>query len=84
MLKLIFTVLVIYLLYRYYKRTLPEGAGGQKGGEKVRDILVRDPNCGKFIPKERAVRVEFDGKIYYFCSLECAVEYEKKIKEHSN
>lgn len=81
MFKFLLTVAIIYLLYKYYRKSLPQPDNGQQGN--VRDILVKDPNCGKYIPKERAVRVEFDGKIYYFCSLKCATEYEEKLKHES-
>ncbi len=77
MFKLLLTIAIIYLLYKYYKKSLPEA---DPDGRKVKDILVKDPNCGRYIPRERAVRVEFNGKIYYFCSLKCATEYEEKLK----
>ena len=77
MFKLLLTIIIIYLLVKFYKNSLPQG---KDDGENVKDVLVRDPNCGKFIPKERAIRVEFNGKIYYFCSLQCAKEYEEKLK----
>jgi uncharacterized protein len=44
----------------------PERSGGN---------LVRDPQCGTYIPESRAVRVVANGKTLFFCSTSCRDAY---------
>ena len=32
---------------------------------------VKDPVCGMMVDKSRAVTLEKDGQVYYFCSERC-------------
>ena len=79
MIKLALLITIVYVFYKFYKKSLPEGE--EKENRNIKDVLVKDPNCGKYIPKERSVRIEIDGKIYYFCSLKCGMEYGEKLKK---
>ena len=40
--------------------------GGKSGGE-----LVRDPHCGTYVAKARAVVASVGGETLYFCSATC-------------
>ena len=40
--------------------------------------MVLDENCGKYINKNSAIRLEINGKEYYFCSEKCVQEFLKK------
>lgn len=45
---------------------------------KTRKALGRDPVCGmKVDPQQAAASQEHLGRIFYFCSPECAQEFEK-------
>ena len=50
----------------------PGGAppGGKLGGE-----LVRDPQCGTYVPKARAFADTVKGEPVYFCSAACRDAY---------
>lgn len=37
----------------------------------------RDPVCGMFVDPKTAPKSEFDGKTYYFCSLEDKATFDK-------
>ena len=52
--------------------TRPPSAGPieRAGGE-----LVRDPQCGTYVPKARAIAVQRGGETLYFCSAKCRDEY---------
>jgi YHS domain-containing protein len=40
--------------------------------------MVQDPVCKMIIEKEEAKgKVEYNGEIYYFCSVECKKEFLK-------
>lgn len=40
--------------------------------ERLGGTLVRDPNCGTFIPQERAIVVGSGDDKQFFCSQECS------------
>jgi YHS domain-containing protein len=79
-LKLIFGVIVAYLLYMLMKswntvkgstkRDLP--AGGED--------LVEDPFCHTYVPVSHACRSVIDGKTVHFCSQKCLEAYKKEKK----
>jgi len=51
-----------------------------KPTERLGGELVRDPNCGTYIPKERAIAVGAGAGIKYFCSAVCRDAYEEKVR----
>lgn len=38
--------------------------------------MQQDPVCGKWIPEQTAGQAEYEGKIYFFCSEDCRLEFE--------
>jgi YHS domain-containing protein len=82
--------LAILLLIRIILRSLfgsrrpaarAQGAPGPGGRpqaqERIGGELVRDPNCGTYIPKARALVVGSGDAAQYFCSTECREAYAK-------
>jgi len=55
----------------------PGPGGPPRGQERIGGELVRDPNCGTYIPKTRALVVGSGDSAQYFCSTECRDAYEK-------
>ena len=41
------------------------------------DVLVQDPVCQTFIPRKEALKVEKDGKVYFFCSEGCLKRFRR-------
>jgi uncharacterized protein len=72
--------LVLLLVLRYVLRLVsgsgqaarrqgaprPQGPVERSGGE-----LVRDPHCGTYIPKSRAIVTGSGDSVIYFCSTAC-------------
>jgi len=56
----------------------PEEAGFMHGEEDAHEAICA--NCNKILNKDEDefIEREFEGKKYWFCSLKCADEYEKK------
>ncbi len=84
MLKWIFNLALLYLVYRLIKGfsskpSVEEKAGTekQKPTAKSGDELVEDPQCGVYTPKSTAIK---GANGHYFCSTECAEAY-KNSKE---
>jgi len=53
-------------------------AGRAGSPERVGGELVRDPNCGTYIPKASAVVMGSGADAKYFCSDKCRNEYLEK------
>jgi hypothetical protein len=82
-------ILILLLILRYVLRLVfsllqsarstsgrPVSSGGtleRAGGE-----LVRDPQCGTYIPKSRAVVAGSGADAKYFCSIECRNKFALK------
>jgi hypothetical protein len=58
-------------------RTQGGPAGRPRAQERIGGELVRDPNCGTYIPKARALVVGSGEAAQYFCSTECRDAYAK-------
>ena len=79
-LRLLFYVAVaygIYLLWKGGARMLgganpasPPPESPEAGAQ-----LVQDPNCKAYVDQNTAVRREFPGGVYFFCSEDCAKSY---------
>jgi len=51
------------------------GPTGGRAPEVVGGELVRDPQCGTYIPKTRAITVGAGDNVLYFCSDTCRDAY---------
>ena len=78
MLTWIVRTLVILLIVRVVLRFLMAGtaasARGRASGRKAEHAggaLVRDPQCGTYIPQSRALTVGIGTNAQYFCSAAC-------------
>ena len=86
MLKWLLVFAVVYYVYKFMSKKeidnpdLNINHNAERKEENTVDILVKDPNCNKYIPKEKAVKVSINGDILYFCSLQCAKEYQDKLE----
>ncbi len=81
--KLFFLFLGGYILYLVYK-FLTEPLNKEKEGKKsevIKGDLVKDPFCGIFLPKDHAIKLEYKGETFYFCSENCKTKFlEEKNK----
>lgn len=82
--RLIIIGILVYLLYRLVKSwgkkqmthspppTSPRGYG------EVDDVMVKDPQCGAYFPRRKAVRARIGGRELEFCSEECRDRYRSE------
>lgn len=80
----VFRILLLLLVIRFVvqllsggrrnqaRRAPGRGSMEQRGGE-----LVRDPNCGTYVPKARAIVAGAGDDARYFCSAKCRDEYTR-------
>jgi hypothetical protein len=76
----ILRIVVILFILRLLLHTLfprqmqaprPGGRQPAKRRERIGGALVRDPHCGTYIPKSRAIVVGAGANAQHFCSAEC-------------
>ena len=41
-----------------------------------------DPVCGMEVGEETEFKVEYDGKVYYFCSPHCKAQFEANPEKY--
>jgi YHS domain-containing protein len=71
-------LLMLFFYYRNYKKRKLNRK------EKVRITeMVKDEVCGVYLPKEEALKVEIENKVYYFCSEECKDAFLKGCSERA-
>jgi hypothetical protein len=78
-------VLIVLLVLRLVLRALfPRGIGapgartGPRKVERAGGALVRDPQCGTYVPKAKAIAVGSGATARYFCSPACRDTFMKK------
>jgi YHS domain-containing protein len=75
-------LLAFFLMLFFYYRIYKKRKLNQK--EKIRITeMVKDEVCGVYLPKEEALKVEIEGKVYYFCSQECKDAFLKGRSERA-
>jgi uncharacterized protein len=83
-LRALFILLIVRMVLRLFfpprpRQTSRGPARGRAGGGRTPEVvggeLVRDPQCGTYIPKTRALTVGSGEQILYFCSAACRDAY---------
>jgi YHS domain-containing protein len=76
--RLLILAVLFYILYRVI-------FGGEKKDavktEKIaanEDLLLEDPVCHTYVPQSSAIKLEKNGKTYYFCSQKCCDAFKKE------
>jgi len=71
-------LLMLFFYYKIYKKRKLNRK------EKIRITeMVKDEVCGVYLPKEEALKVEIEDKVYYFCSQECKDAFLKGRSERA-
>ena len=79
--RLILGLLLGYVVYRVVRkiREMFTIAGPTQQAPKMpeSDVLVQDPVCGTFIPRQEALKLTKDGQDYFFCSEGCLKRFRR-------
>lgn len=73
-------LIALYLLRRFFRPHLPRGQPGRRAstGGPTEELLVRDPQCGIYLPREAGIKRTVRGEEHYFCSEECLEAFVNK------
>ena len=86
--RLILFIIVFYLIWRVLKSWMSDRittASGESAGsgKELDDIMVQDPYCEVYFPKQSGYRVNKAGEDLYFCSTECRDKFmANRIEEN--
>lgn len=72
-------LIVLYLIRSFIRPHLPRGQPGRRAstGGPTEELLVRDPQCGIYLPREAGIKRTVRGEEHYFCSMECFKAFDK-------
>ncbi len=76
-----FLAYIIYWLYRFFK-AVNKGSKSPRVSKRSSGIMVKDEMCNTYLPKEDALKANYAGKVYYFCSKECRQKFLEQKKPH--
>ena len=82
--RLLILAAVVYFLYRALKTWMlgagqrPEIVPGQSA-DRIDDVMIQDPYCGIYFPRNSGVKARLDGRDISFCSADCRDKY---LSEH--
>ena len=80
-------LLVVLLVVRLVMRVLGVSRGAAMPRPRAREVeraggtLVRDPHCGTYLPKSRALTAGAGTDVKYFCSPACREAYQASSLE---
>jgi YHS domain-containing protein len=75
-------LLLVVLLLAWWRTAQPRGKATR--GQVTGDRMVRDPVCGIYVPRARALARVVDGVEHRFCSRECAEAFVTKTTARGN
>ncbi|MBN2397723.1 MAG: YHS domain-containing protein [Deltaproteobacteria bacterium] len=83
MIRLVIAGIIVYVVYRFLKPLFApaervSGGASEKMPRIEGEDLVKDPQCGKYVPINSACKVTLNGKTLYFCSKECLERYKRE------
>jgi uncharacterized protein len=82
MIKLLILGILGFLAYTFFTAIIRLVTGGKKAAppQKTRqgEDMVRDPQCGTYLPRGDAIEKTIGGEKHYFCSARCRDEFIAK------
>lgn len=80
--RLILILAILYIAYRmgrYIFQLSDEGI--QKNRREITgEDLVKDPQCGTYVPKSSSIKATIGGEDHFFCSEDCRNKYREANK----
>ena len=86
--RLIIAMGILYLAYRAARYIFRQPSGSSRNFPRPRaeigsEDLVRDPECGTYVPVSSAVEASIDGEKLHFCSEGCRDRYrQSRSRKH--
>lgn len=80
--RLIILIGILYLVYRVALYLFQPPRDGERAfprrrAEITSEDLVKDPQCGTYVPESSSVTATIGGETHHFCSEECRDHYRQ-------
>ncbi|MBI4401168.1 MAG: YHS domain-containing protein [Nitrospirae bacterium] len=79
MYRLILIVGLLVVAYFLLRSAIREFRGRKDQTLTDKNLMVQDPVCRMYVPRESAVAASIGGQTYYFCSRDCADTFQKQL-----
>ncbi len=83
MLKFVILAVVGYILFKLLrgdKKHRAETIAKKNKDLAAEGVMVKDPICGTFVPKDTDIRVKNGAEVHCFCSYECRDTYVEQLE----
>ncbi len=84
MIRLLLLIGLVFLIYKgrklwlNLKHSVEKAVDNMNAAERIDDIMVQDPCCQVYIPRQQAIHMKHKGRDIYFCSEECKDKFFAK------
>jgi uncharacterized protein len=68
---------LVYTVFQAIKQVMLKPPAPPAEKTSRGEEMVRDPECGTYVPRSDAIKVQAKGATHYFCSTECRDKYQK-------
>ncbi len=69
---------LVYTVFQAIKQAMLKPPAPPAEKTSRGEEMVRDPECGTYVPRSDAIKVQAKGATHYFCSTECQDKYQKR------
>jgi YHS domain-containing protein len=78
LIRFLVVMLLVRLVWKFLSGVVAGAARRPQVAPKQAVALVRDPECGTFIDRDRAMTLRRKGELHYFCSEDCRTAFQHK------
>jgi YHS domain-containing protein len=69
---------LVYTVFQAIKQVMLKPPAPPPEKTSRGEEMVRDPECGTYVPRSDAVKLQSKGATHYFCSTDCRDKYQKR------
>jgi uncharacterized protein len=69
---------LVYTVFQAVKQALLKPPGPPAENTPRGEEMVKDPECGIYVPCNDAIKAHSKGSTHYFCSTDCRDKYQKR------
>ncbi|NOR49423.1 MAG: hypothetical protein GQ530_00120 [Desulfuromonadales bacterium] len=69
---------LVYTVFQAIKQAMLKPPAPPPEKTSRGEEMVRDPECGTYVPRSDAVKLQSKGATHYFCSIDCRDKHQKR------
>jgi YHS domain-containing protein len=80
MIRYVIILALLMVLYLLIRSAIKELRSRSHPAVPSKDQMIQDPVCRVYVPRGSAVEATIGGQPYFFCSHDCAKQFESRLK----